>query len=57
MNYFITDGTDFIGRVLVDKLLQCSGTVYVLIRDGSQQRWEDLCRRNPQAKDRLMQRN
>jgi NAD(P)-dependent dehydrogenase (short-subunit alcohol dehydrogenase family) len=36
MNYFLTGGTGFIGRFLVDKLLARGGTVYVLVREQSQ---------------------
>ncbi|OEY65034.1 SDR family oxidoreductase [Marinobacter sp. X15-166B] len=36
MNYFLTGGTGFIGRFLVEKLLARGGTVYVLVREQSQ---------------------
>ncbi len=46
MNYFVTGATGFIGRRLVEKLLQREGTVYFLILerelpllDGLRQRW------------------
>lgn len=46
MNYFLTGGTGFIGRFLVDKLLARGGTVYLLTREQSidkldalRQRW------------------
>ena len=35
MKYFVTGGTGFIGRFLVQKLLKRGGTVYVLVREGS----------------------
>ncbi|PHQ17143.1 SDR family oxidoreductase [Marinobacter profundi] len=36
MNYFLTGGTGFIGRFLIDKLLARGGTVHVLVREQSQ---------------------
>ena len=36
MNYFLTGGTGFIGRFLINKLLSRGGTVYVLVREQSQ---------------------
>jgi NAD(P)-dependent dehydrogenase (short-subunit alcohol dehydrogenase family) len=35
MSYFVTGGTGFIGRFLIDKLLERDGTVFVLVRKGS----------------------
>ena len=35
MNYFVTGATGFIGRHLVEELLERDGTIYVLVRDGS----------------------
>ncbi|MDX5299525.1 MAG: SDR family oxidoreductase, partial [Gammaproteobacteria bacterium] len=35
MNYFVTGGTGFIGRFLIDKLLKRGGTVNVLVREQS----------------------
>ena len=34
MNYFVTGATGFIGRYLVQRLLQREGTVHVLVRAG-----------------------
>ncbi|MDX6603456.1 MAG: hypothetical protein QOF13_2658 [Solirubrobacterales bacterium] len=42
MNYFVTGATGFIGRNLVQRLLQREGTVYALIRAGSRGRLEEL---------------
>jgi NAD(P)-dependent dehydrogenase (short-subunit alcohol dehydrogenase family) len=42
MNYFVTGATGFIGRHLVELLLQREGTVYVLVREGSRGRLEEL---------------
>ncbi len=35
MSYFVTGGTGFIGRFLIDRLLEREGTVFVLVRRGS----------------------
>ncbi|HYC35416.1 MAG TPA: SDR family oxidoreductase [Usitatibacter sp.] len=42
MTYFVTGGTGFIGRFLIDKLLAREGTVYVLVRKGSMQKLDSL---------------
>lgn len=42
MNYFITGGTGFIGRYLIERLLKREGTVYVLVREGSRGRLEEM---------------
>ncbi len=43
MAYFVTGATGFIGRRLVERLLdKRQGTVYVLVRDGSLGKLEDL---------------
>jgi len=42
MNYFLTGATGFIGRNLVEKLLQREGTIYALVRTGSRGRLEEL---------------
>ena len=42
MNYFVTGATGFIGRNLVEKLLQREGTIYALVRAGSRGRLEEL---------------
>ena len=42
MNYFVTGATGFIGRHLVELLLEREGTIYVLVREGSRGRLEEL---------------
>lgn len=42
MSYFITGATGFIGRHLVSNLLKRKGTVYVLVRKGSQKKLDAL---------------
>src|SRR5918999_53046 len=45
MSYFVTGATGFIGRNLVEQLLEREGTVYVLVREGSRGRLEELINR------------
>jgi NAD(P)-dependent dehydrogenase (short-subunit alcohol dehydrogenase family) len=42
MRYFVTGATGFIGRHLVERLLAREGTIYVLVREGSRARLEEL---------------
>src|SRR5262245_66339725 len=42
MGYFVTGGTGFIGRNLIEQLLERDGTIYVLVREGSRGRLEEL---------------
>src|SRR5437868_3775488 len=43
MTYFVTGATGFIGRHLVEELLaKREGDIYVLVREGSQAKLEDL---------------
>ncbi len=42
MNYFVTGGTGFIGRHLIEELLGRRGTVYVLVRKGSRTKFNEL---------------
>ena len=41
-NYFVTGATGFIGRFLVERLLKRDGTIYVLVREGSRGKLEEL---------------
>lgn len=42
MSYFVTGGTGFIGRNLIDQLVKRKGTIYVLVRRGSKTKFNDL---------------
>ena len=53
MDSFVTGGTGFIGRFLVGKLLGRGQTVHVLVRPASDDRFEQLRARYPDAGDRL----
>lgn len=54
MSYFVTGGTGFIGRNLIDQLLRRKGHVYVLVRRGSKARFNELvAERWPESKKRL----
>ncbi|MEA2128771.1 MAG: hypothetical protein QOJ85_1662, partial [Solirubrobacteraceae bacterium] len=45
MTYFVTGATGFIGRHLVERLLEREGDVYVLVREGSRERLDALIER------------
>jgi NAD(P)-dependent dehydrogenase (short-subunit alcohol dehydrogenase family) len=42
VKYFVTGATGFIGRHLVERLLKREGTIYVMVREGSRARLEEL---------------
>jgi NAD(P)-dependent dehydrogenase (short-subunit alcohol dehydrogenase family) len=54
MTYFVTGATGFIGRNLVGELLKREGTVYVLVREGSKGRLEELRSRWGVGDDRVV---
>jgi NAD(P)-dependent dehydrogenase (short-subunit alcohol dehydrogenase family) len=54
MTYFVTGATGFIGRHLVERLLDREGDIYVLVREGSTDKLETLIDRwGPRARDRV----
>jgi NAD(P)-dependent dehydrogenase (short-subunit alcohol dehydrogenase family) len=54
MTYFVTGGTGFIGRHLVERLLARDGEIYVLVREASQDRLAELVERwGPAAEGRV----
>src|SRR6185503_15318938 len=40
--YFVTGATGFIGRHLVERLLEREGDIYVLVREGSREKLDAL---------------
>jgi NAD(P)-dependent dehydrogenase (short-subunit alcohol dehydrogenase family) len=54
MSYFVTGATGFIGRNLVERLLERQGTIYALVREGSKGRLEELRNRWGVDADRLV---
>ena len=54
MSYFVTGGTGFIGRNLIEQLLERDGTIHVLVREGSRGRLEELRSRWNADEDRIV---
>ncbi len=54
MTYFVTGATGFIGRNLVERLLEREGTIYVLVREGSKGRLAELRNRWGADEDRVV---
>ena len=54
MSYFVTGATGFIGRNLVELLLEREGTIYVLVREGSKGRLSELRNRWGADEDRVV---
>jgi NAD(P)-dependent dehydrogenase (short-subunit alcohol dehydrogenase family) len=54
VKYFVTGATGFIGRHLAERLLEREGTVYVLVREGSRARLEELISRWGAPPDRIV---
>ncbi|MDZ4298640.1 MAG: SDR family oxidoreductase [Moraxellaceae bacterium] len=54
MNYFVTGATGFIGKFLLERLLQRpDAEIYVLVRPGSEAKFVSLCQRFAEAASRL----
>jgi NAD(P)-dependent dehydrogenase (short-subunit alcohol dehydrogenase family) len=54
MNYFVTGGTGFIGRFLVERLLERKGKVYLLVRKDSKEKFDALRDRMGEPGKRLV---
>ena len=54
MSYFVTGGTGFIGRFLIERLAKRKGTIYVLVRRGSKQKYKDLLEKTGLNSNRLV---
>jgi NAD(P)-dependent dehydrogenase (short-subunit alcohol dehydrogenase family) len=54
VGYFVTGATGFIGRNLVELLLEREGTIYVLVREGSKGRLAELRNRWGVDEDRIV---
>jgi NAD(P)-dependent dehydrogenase (short-subunit alcohol dehydrogenase family) len=54
MTYFVTGGTGFIGRHLIERLLKRSGKIHVLVRRESQDKFDALVERVGAPKGRLV---
>ena len=50
--YFVTGATGFIGRHLVERLLEREGDIHVLVREGSREKLEDAVRATRTASSR-----
>jgi NAD(P)-dependent dehydrogenase (short-subunit alcohol dehydrogenase family) len=53
MNYFVTGGTGFIGKFLLEKLMDRKGTIYVLLRKESKHKLKELQDRFTQGDKRI----
>jgi len=54
MSYFVTGGTGFIGRFLVEKLLGRGEKIYLLVQEKSLDRYEKLLERIGASKDEVI---
>jgi NAD(P)-dependent dehydrogenase (short-subunit alcohol dehydrogenase family) len=54
LSYFVTGGTGFIGRYVLERLLQREGTIYVLVRPRSRERLDAIVTRLHAPKGRIV---
>ncbi|MCR6496070.1 SDR family oxidoreductase [Thermomonas sp. S9] len=54
MAYFVTGGTGFIGRFLIDNLLKRKGSIHVLVRKDSLKKFEALARQRGWDRKRVL---
>jgi NAD(P)-dependent dehydrogenase (short-subunit alcohol dehydrogenase family) len=54
MTYFVTGGTGFIGRFLIDRLLEREGTIHVLVRKASVKKLDALRARWGEREERVV---
>lgn len=54
MAYFVTGGTGFIGRFLIDNLLKRKGTIHVLVRKESMKKFEVLAKQRGWDRKRVL---
>ncbi len=54
MTYFVTGGTGFIGRHLIERLLKRPGKIHVLVRKASQAKFDELVEKTGAPADRLV---
>lgn len=54
MAYFVTGGTGFIGRFLIDNLLKRKGSIHVLVRKDSLKKFETLARQRGWDRKRVL---
>lgn len=55
MSYFVTGGTGFIGRYVLERLLERKGRIYVLVRPQSRERMDAIVERLGAPKGRIVQ--
>ena len=54
MSYFVTGGTGFIGRHLIGRLLQRKGAIHVLVRKGSEKKFERIVEKMGWERTRIL---
>jgi NAD(P)-dependent dehydrogenase (short-subunit alcohol dehydrogenase family) len=55
LSYFVTGGTGFIGRYVLERLLEREGKIYVLVRAQSRERMDAIVERLEAPKGRIVQ--